>query len=175
MDETWLYRYDSETKQQSMEWRHSGSPHPKKFRVQKSASKSSPQFLGIKMASSSLIIFQRAKLSTWSITHLCWCNWRTFWRKNAVGRSPRGLVLAQQCPASQGTSNPEETGLPGLPGSWSPTLFPGSGPIKLPPVPWTEKIIERSPFFVRLGGHCYRTDLVGRTTFWIFFWVACRS
>jgi len=51
MDETWLYHYDSETKQQSMEWRHSGSPRPK-------------------TASSTLIIFQRAKLSTWSITHL---------------------------------------------------------------------------------------------------------
>jgi len=36
MDETWLYPYDPET---SMEWRHSGSPHPKKFRVQKSAGK----------------------------------------------------------------------------------------------------------------------------------------
>jgi len=28
MDETWLYHYDPETKQQSMEWRHSGSPRP---------------------------------------------------------------------------------------------------------------------------------------------------
>ena len=37
MDETWLYHYDPETKQHSMEWRHSGSPRPKKFRVQKSA------------------------------------------------------------------------------------------------------------------------------------------
>jgi len=39
MDETWLYHYDSETKQQSMEWRQTGSPHPKKLRVQKSAGK----------------------------------------------------------------------------------------------------------------------------------------
>jgi len=39
MDETWLYHYDPETKQQSMEWRHSDSPRPKKFRVQKSAGK----------------------------------------------------------------------------------------------------------------------------------------
>jgi len=41
MDETWLYHYDPETKQQSMEWRHSGSPRPraKKFLVQKSAGK----------------------------------------------------------------------------------------------------------------------------------------
>jgi len=39
VDETWLYHYDPETKQQSMEWRHSGSPHPKKFSVQKYAGK----------------------------------------------------------------------------------------------------------------------------------------
>ena len=32
----------------------------------------------------------------------------------------------------------------------------------------TEKKIERSPFFVRRGGHCCRGDLVGRTAFWIF-------
>jgi len=39
MDETRLYHYDLETKQQSMQWRHSGSPRPKKFRVQNSAGK----------------------------------------------------------------------------------------------------------------------------------------
>ena len=30
MDETWLYHYDPETKQQSLECQHSGSPRPKK-------------------------------------------------------------------------------------------------------------------------------------------------
>ena len=39
MDETWLYHYDLETKQQSVDWWHSGSPRPKKFRVQKSTGK----------------------------------------------------------------------------------------------------------------------------------------
>jgi len=39
MDETWLYHYGPETKQQSMEWRHSVSPRPRIFRVQKSAGK----------------------------------------------------------------------------------------------------------------------------------------
>ena len=40
MDENWLYHYDPETKQWSMEWRHSGShPPPKKFWAQKSAGK----------------------------------------------------------------------------------------------------------------------------------------
>ena len=30
MDETWLCHHDPDTKQQSMEWRHSGSPRPPK-------------------------------------------------------------------------------------------------------------------------------------------------
>ncbi|GFG35425.1 hypothetical protein Cfor_01120 [Coptotermes formosanus] len=39
MDETWIHLHDPETKEQSEEWRHSGSPCPKKFRTQMSASK----------------------------------------------------------------------------------------------------------------------------------------
>ena len=78
MDETWLYHYDPETKQQSVEWRHSGSPAPKNSECKNPLVKFSPRFFGIKTASSSFIIFQRAKLSTRGITHLCWCNWRTF-------------------------------------------------------------------------------------------------
>ena len=171
MDETWLNHYDPQTKQQTMEWRHSGSPRSKTIPSAKNPlEKFSPRFFGIKTASSSLIIFQRAKLSTRSITYLCWCKWRTFWRKNAVGSSTRGLVLTRQCPGSPGTCNPEETGLPGLPMSCSPTISSGSGPVGLPPVPWTKKTTtERSLFFFRRGGHCCRRDLVGRPTFLIFF------
>jgi len=73
MDETWLYHYDPETKQQSMEWQYTGSPRPKKFRVQKSARNCfGLDFFGIKTASSSLIIFQRTKLSMRDINLLCW-------------------------------------------------------------------------------------------------------
>jgi len=31
MEEIWLYHYDPQIKQQSMEWRHSGSPRPTKL------------------------------------------------------------------------------------------------------------------------------------------------
>jgi len=88
----------------------------------------------------------------------------------------RGLVLGRQCPGSPGTCNPEETGLPGLPVSWSPTPFSGSGPVGLPPVPWTEKTIERSPYF-----RPTQRSLVPRRPGWaynlliFFFWVACKS
>ena len=102
MDETWLYHYDPETKQQSMEWRHSGSPRPKKFRVQKIRWKISRlDIFGIKTVSSLFIMFQKTKLSTRSITYLCWCNWRTFGRKNAGrGKVTKGvLFLHESAPA----------------------------------------------------------------------------
>jgi len=74
MDETWLYHYDPETKQQSMEWRHRTHPAPKNSECKNPLENFSPRIFGIKTASSSLIIFQRVKLSTRSITHLCWCD-----------------------------------------------------------------------------------------------------
>jgi len=77
-----------------MEWRHNGSPRPNIFRVQKSSENFSPRFFGFKAASSSLIIFQRAKLLTRGVTHLYWFNWRTFWRKNAGrGKVTKGVLF----------------------------------------------------------------------------------
>ena len=38
-DETWIHHYEPESKRQSMEWRHTSSPQPKKFKAQKSAGK----------------------------------------------------------------------------------------------------------------------------------------
>ena len=38
-DESWIYCYDSETKRQSSQWKHAGSPRPKKARQSKSTHK----------------------------------------------------------------------------------------------------------------------------------------
>jgi len=104
MDETWLYHYDPETKQQSMEWRHSGSFRPKNSEYKNPLEKLSPRFFfRFKTASSSFVIFQRAKLSTPNITHLCWYNWRTYWRQNAG----RGKVTNGVCSC---TTMPRLTG-----------------------------------------------------------------
>ena len=35
-DESWIYCYDPETKRQSSQWKHAGSPRPKKARQSKS-------------------------------------------------------------------------------------------------------------------------------------------
>jgi len=177
MDKTWLYHYDPETKQQSVEWRHSGSPGPKKFLVQKLAGK---VFASIFCDQDSILLIDW--LSSKGPNYQCGV---LLISAGAIeghfeGKTPQEghqgvLVLAWQCPGSPGTCNPEETGLPGLPMSWSPTLFSRSGAVGLPLLPWTEKAIERSSFFIQHGGHCCLGDLVGRTTFWIFFCVASRS
>jgi len=44
---------------------------------------------------------------------------------------------------------------------YSPDLAPSDYHL----FPGLKKTIERSPFFVRSGGHCSREDLVGRTNF----------
>ena len=38
-DKTWLHHWDQDNKKESMQWKHPGSPPPKKFRTQPSASK----------------------------------------------------------------------------------------------------------------------------------------
>jgi len=93
------------------------------------------------------------------------------------GKTPREFHQRGSCSCTKmprhRTCNPKEIGLLGLPVSWSPSLLSESGPVRLPPVPWTEKTIESSPFFFRRGGHWCRGDLVGRTNLWFFFeWLA---
>ena len=80
-----LWPGDKATINEEAAWRLTS---PQNFRVQQPAGKFSSWFFGIKMASSSFIIFQAARLSTRSIIHLCWCNGRTFWKKKPAGMSP---------------------------------------------------------------------------------------
>ena len=49
---------------------------------------------------------QRTKLSVRSITHLWWCNWRIFWRKNAAGISPSGSYSCTTTPRLTGHLQP---------------------------------------------------------------------
>jgi len=61
MDETWLYYYDPDTKQHSMEWRHSGFARPKNSDEKIPLENSRLSFFGINTAFSSLTIFQSSK------------------------------------------------------------------------------------------------------------------
>ena len=78
-------------RQSNNQWSGCIAAHPaqKNSECKNPLCKLSPRFFEIKAASSSMVIFRRAKLSTRN-THLCCCNWRTLWRKNAAVSSPRG-------------------------------------------------------------------------------------
>ena len=151
-----------------MEWRNSSSPRPRKFRVQKSAGQ---VFASIFWDQDGILLIDFLARGHTVNTEYYWfllVQLKDIFKE----RKPRegqqwGLVLARQCPGSPGTCNPEETGLPGLPVSWSPTLFSGSGHVGLPPVPWTEKIWKFT-IFCPTRRSLLRGDLVGRTNFWTF-------
>jgi hypothetical protein len=169
VNETWLYHCNPDTKQQSLVWRHSGSLSTKIFRPQKFAGKVlASNVLGSRRHPLHWLPSKGPKYQ--SVVLLISAG---AIEEHFEGKIPREihqgvLVLARQSPGSPSTFNPEETGLSGIPMSWSPTVISGSGPVGLPPVPWTEQTIEISPFFIWRGGHFCRVDLIGRTNFQIF-------
>ena len=171
MDETWLYHYDPETKQQSMEWRLSVSSRPKNIRVQKSTGKVlASNFLGIQTACFSLITFQRAKLSTRSITHLCWCNWRIFWS------SPRWSCSCTTMPRLTGHLQPRRNWP-----TWASSILTTHPILRIWPrrtttysLDWKKQMKNRhfwsdadviAASEIRLDGQYFE----------VFFWVACKS
>jgi hypothetical protein len=81
-----------------MEGWHSGSPAPKNSECKNPLENFSTRFFRIKTASSSLITFQTVKLSTRSVTYICWCNWRHFKGKISREVHQGGLVLVLKCP-----------------------------------------------------------------------------
>jgi len=113
MGETWLYHYDPETKQQSMEWQHSGSLRPKIFRVQKSAGKGLASIFwdqdGI------LLIDYLPKGQTINAEYYSSLLVQLKGKRRPQEGYQGCLVLALKCPVSPATCNPEETGLPGFP------------------------------------------------------------
>ena len=169
MDETWLYHWPGDKATINGSGGIAAHPIPKNSECKNPLEKFSPQFFGIKMASSSLIIFQRAKLSMWSITYLCWCSWRTFWRNNAAGRSPRVSCSCTTMPRLTGHLQPTRNWR-----TWASNVL-NTHPILWIWPCWTTtcslnwKTIERSSFFIRCGCHCCRGDLLN------FIWVACKS
>ena len=91
-------------RQSNNQWSGDIAAHPaqEKFRVQKSAGNVLASIFWDQDDVVPLIIFKRAKLSTRSVTHFCWWNWRTFWRKNAAKSSPSGSCSCTTMPRLTG-------------------------------------------------------------------------
>jgi len=115
-EETWLYHYDPGTKQQSMEWRHSGSPRPKKFRVQKSAGKFLASIFWDQDGIVPIDYLPKGQTVNAEYYSSLLVQLKDNLKEKCRGKFTKVvLFLARQTPGSTGTYNPEETGLPGLP------------------------------------------------------------
>ena len=177
MDETWLYHYDPETKQQSMEWQHRGSPHPKKFWVQKSAGKILASNFwdqdGI------LLIGYLPKGQTISYEYeyeyysSLLVKLKDILKGKCRGKVTKGvLFLHDNAPAHQTLATQKKLAYLGFQcldhAPYSPDLAPSdyhlfSG----------LKSNWKVAIFLLTERHRCCGDLVGRTTFWIFFeWLA---
>jgi len=109
MDETWLYHYDPDTKQQSMEWQHSGSPNPapKNSESKNPLEKFSLCFLGSRRHPPHWLSSKGPNYQSGVLLISAGVIEGHF-----EGKTPREnhqvcLVLARQCPVSPGTCNPE--------------------------------------------------------------------
>jgi len=166
MDETWLYHYDLETKQQSVEWRHSGLPRPKKFRVQKSAGKFVASIFGDE--DGILLIDYLPKGQTINAEYYSFLlvQMKVILKEKRRGKFTKAILfLHDNVPAHRALATQNKLAYLGYHCLDYPPYSPNLAPSNYRLFPGLKKTIESSPFFVRRGGHCCRGDLVERTTF----------
>jgi len=77
----------------------------------------------------------------------------------------RVLFLHDKAPAHRALATQKNLPYLGFQCLDHPPYSPDLAPSDYRLFPGLKKTIERSPFFVRRGGHCCRGDLVGRTAF----------
>ena len=116
VDDTWLYHYDPETKQQSMGGGIAAHPTPK-FRVQKSAGKVLASIFWDQDGILPIDYLPKGQTINAEYYASLLVQLKDILKEKRRARKvTKGVVfIARQCPGSPGTCNPEETGLPGLP------------------------------------------------------------
>jgi len=166
MDGTWLYHYEPETKQQSIERRHSGSPHLQKIRVQKSAGKVLTSIFWYK--DGILLIDYLPKSQTINAEYYTslFVQLKDISKEKRRGKFTKGvLFLHDNVPAHRALAIQRKLAYLGFLCLDHPPYSPDLAPSDYHVFPGLKKKIESSQVFVRRGGHCCRGDLVGRTTF----------
>ena len=164
MDKTWLYHYDPETKQQSMEWRHSGSHQHRKFRVQKSAGKILASTFwdqdGI------LLIDYLPHCQTIDTDYYLslLVQLKDILKEKRCGKIAKGvLFLHDKALAHRTLATQRKLAYLGFHFLDNQPFSPDLAPSDYHLFSGLKKTIKSSPFFVQRGGHCCPGDLVGRT------------
>jgi len=160
MDETWLYHYDPETKQQSMECRHSGSSRPKNFQVQKSAVKVLAWVFWDQ--DSILLIDYLPKSQTINTEYYSslLVQLKDILKEKRRVKFTKWVFFWHNAPAHRALASQKKLAYLGFPFLDHPPYSPDLAPSDYYLFSGLKKTIESSPFFVRRGGHCCRGDLV---------------
>ena len=176
MDESCLYHYDPEIKQQSMEWRHSWSRRPKNSECINPLEKFSPRFFEITTASSSLIIFQVPNNQRGVLLISAGAT-----EENFEGKTPRGekvnkgfLFLHFIAPAHRALASQKELAYLGFQCFDHLPYSPNLAPSHYYQFPGLKNQMKFRPFSSDAGViDVEETWMDGKNS--EFFWVACRS
>ena len=168
MDETRLYHYYPETKQQSMEWRHCGSPRPKNSECKNPLEMFSPDILGSRRHPSNWLSSKRANYQRGVLLIPAGEIEGCFEKKRRGKFTKWVLFLHDNVPAHRAFATQKKLAYLGFQSLDNSPYSPDVAPSDYNLFPGLKKI-ERSPFFFRRGRNCCRGDLVGRTKFWICF------
>jgi len=165
-DETWLYHYDPETKQQSLEGWHSGSPHPQKFQVPKPAEKVLASIFWDQEGILLIDYLPKGQTINAEYYSIQLVQMTDILKEKRCGKVTKGvLFLHKNALAHRALATQKKQAYLGIQcldhRPYSPDLAPSDYHL----FPGLKKTIERWVFFVRRGSHCCRGDLVRRTTF----------
>ena len=166
-DETWLYYYDPETKQQSMEWRSGGTSRPpQKIPSAKICWQSSRLILGGQDGILLIDYLPKGQIINAEYYSSLLVQLKDILKKKRRGKLTKGSCSCTTMPRLTGHLQPRKK-LTYL--SFQclahPPYSPDLAPSDYHLFPGLKKTIESSPFFVRRAGHCCRGDLVGRKPF----------
>ena len=141
-------------------------PAPKNSECKNPLENFSPQFFGVNTASSPLIIFQRAKNINAEYYSSLLVQLKDILKEKRRGKVIKGvLFLHDHAPAHRAVAIQKKLANLGFQCLDHPPYSPDLALSDYHLSPGLEKQFERSPFFIRRGGHCCHGDLVGRTTF----------
>jgi len=170
MDEICLYHYDPVKKQQSKEWRHSSSPRPQKFWVQKSAGKVLASIFWDQDGILFVDYFPKGQTINAEYYSSLLVQLKDILKEKRRRKVTKGvLFLHDNVPAHRALAPQKKLAYLSFQCLDHPPYSPGLAPSDYHLFPGLKKTIARSPFFIRHGGHWCCGDQVGQPNFWIFW------
>jgi len=150
-----------------MEWRHSGSLRPQKFRVQKSAGKVLASIFWDQDGILPIHYLLNGQTINAEYYSSLLVQLKDILKEKRRGKVTNGvLFLHDNAPDYRVLATQKKLVYLGFQCLDHPPYSPDLAPSEYHLYPGLKKkTIERSQFFVRRGGHCCRGDLVGRKTF----------